>query len=163
MNDEVVGFGVGVATAAAAHQVASVLVLVVLIGTFGTALVWRDFRMVIGVVEGIAFDARSVVLAAEKLETAVFVSGGEDERPQALIDQLVFVDADGSQLSDSVVATVILIDPYAQVGLRMRNGQLLMVNNEANLLVRLVRVDVGVAVHFGCYADHRFADRETGG
>ena len=113
--------------------------------------------------EGIAFDAHSVVLAAEKLETAVFVSGGEDERPQALIDQLVFVDADGSQLSDSVVATVILIDPYAQVGLRMRNGQLLMVNYEANLLVRLVRVDVGVAAHFGCNADHRFADRKTGG
>ena len=45
----------------------------------------------------------------------------------------------------------------------MGNVQLLMVDHEANLLMRLVGVDVGVAADAGGDADHRLIHRETGG
>ena len=45
----------------------------------------------------------------------------------------------------------------------MRNVQLLMVDHEADLLMRLVGVDVGVAADTGGDADHRLIDGEAGG
>ena len=44
----------------------------------------------------------------------------------------------------------------------MRNVQLLMVDHEADLLMRLVGVDVGVAADTGGDADHRLIHGKAG-
>ena len=163
MDDVIIGLRVRIAAIATAHQVASVLILIVFVRMLVSGLVGHHLGVIVGVVKREALDAHPVVFVAQELHAAIFVACGEDQLAQVGVGQLMLAHAHGQQAGHGIVSPVVLIDPDLQVALWVRNVQLLMVDHEADLLMRLVGVDVGVAADTGGDADHRLIDGETGG
>ena len=89
MNDVIVCLRVRIAAVAATNQVASVLILIVLLGMLVSCQVGGQFGMIVGVVEREALNAHPIVFVAQKLHAAILVAGRKDQLAQVGVGQLM--------------------------------------------------------------------------
>ena len=82
MDDVIIGLRVRVAAIATAHQVASVLILIVFVRMLVPDHVGHHLGVIVGVVEREALDAHPVVFVAQELHAAIFVTCREDQLAQ---------------------------------------------------------------------------------
>ncbi len=163
MHDDIVRLRVRLVAAAATDKEASVLVLVVLVRPAVPLEVRRQLHVVIRIVVRHALHVHAVVFRAEKFRAAVFVARRKDKAAVEGIGDFAVGDGHGMQVGGGVVATVVLVDKHLEVGLGIGDMEVLCVDAEAELLMALVGVDVGVPAHRSLDADLRLHDGEACG